>query len=288
MADARDLKSRVGNGVRVQVPPRAPIILLWEGLLLPEEVAAETESPKFEELLRRFQAKFDRIRPEYREVLGWLYVYDRAQAQRKMLKNREFQLSSEGKQVFWAYVLPAGEAREMMAQTIARAIPELEASEEEAAKQISRLLRKTTWFNEVAIPACREIGMSKTGGTLTAAKFLDAFGSMSRFNTIGQLMRFARLAPENGKAPAPKSGQRIHYSPKAFQALFDLTDQWNRHPECVWRVSWDQWKVYYREKYPDVKTYPQGRIHAMARRKVMREFLHELWDLWRDWEQRQV
>lgn len=245
------------------------------------------EAPKFEELLQRFKAKFDRTPAEYHEVQGWLYIYQQVQDQRKRLANRALQMSGEGKRVFWASVLPDGDARDEMSRTILAAVADVEKAEERAAKEIHTRLRKSSWYLEVAVPACNGIGMSKTAGTLTAAKILDAFGSMSRFQTIGQLMRYARLAPENGKAPKRQSGQRIRYNPKAFQALFDLTDQWNRHPDSHWRQRWDFWKVYYREQYPDAKTYPDGRIHNMGRRKVMREFLHDLWDLWRAWEAKQ-
>lgn len=245
--------------------------------------ATDSEALKLQELFDRFKAKMDCTAPEYRIPLGWLYVYRQAQDQRKRLENRARQLDKSAKAPFWAAVLPAF-AVDKMDSTIREAVENLRKAEEEAAKELHKALRHTSWYLEVAITASRGVGMSPSAGTLSAAKILDAFVSMKRFGTIGQMMRYARLAPENGKAPKRMPGQRIKYNPKAFQSLFDLTETWVRMPECHWRVRWDFWKAYYREQYPDVKTHPQMRIHNMGRRKVMREFLHDLWDLWRAWE----
>lgn len=241
----------------------------------------------YEELFARFMAKMNQIAPEYREPLGWLYVYRQAQDQRKRLQNRARQLDRSADKVFWAAVLPKVAVDEMDL-AITASVERLMETEEDAAKRIDKLMRKSSWYKEVAVAAARGVGMSPKAGMMTAVKLLDAFVAMTRFNTIGQLMRYARLAPENGKAPKKASGERIKYNPKAFQALFDLTDQWNRVPECYWRQRWDYWKAYYREQHPDLKEYPDGRIHNMGRRKVMREFLHALWDLWRSWEAKQA
>lgn len=250
-----------------------------------DEVLDSQEPLKFEDLLARFKAKMDLIPEEYHEALGWLYVYRQIQDQRKRLANRATQMTGDGKRVFWASVLPLDMRINMVAE-IKGAIKKIEENEEKAARELHKALRKTSWYLEVAIPAAKGVGMTPNAGTLSAAKILDAFASMSRFGTIGQLMRYARLAPEEGQAPKRKPGQRIRYNPKAWQALFDLTEVWVKMPDCHWRTRWDYWKLYYREKYPDPKTHPPMRIHYMARRKVMREFLHDLWDLWRAWEER--
>lgn len=239
----------------------------------------EQEDLKFEELLSRFKAKMALIPEEYYPALGWLYAYRQIQDQRMRLANRANQLK-RGKRVFWGSVL-YGPLAETIYNTIIDAAEGIEEQEARAARELHKALRKTSWYLEVAVPAAKGVGMSENAGTLTAAKILDAYASPSRFNTFGQFIRYSRLAPENGRAPRRERGQRIHYNPKAWQALFDLSESWNKVPGCYWRQRWDEWKGYYRERYPD---YPAGRIHNMARRKVLREFLHDLWDLWNFWE----
>ena len=244
----------------------------------------ETAGIDFAELLERFKAKFALIPVEYHVALGWLYVYRQIQDQRKRLQNRATQLSGEGdRRVFWANLL-SEEMTAPMSLVISASAGAIKKSEAAAAAQVSRLMGESSWYTEVASPAARGVGMSTPAGALSAAKILDAYGSVRRFGTFGQIIRYSRLAPEDGKAPRRASGKRIKYNPRAWQALFDLSEVWNRLPTCHWRLRWDAWKEYYRAAHPDEKAYPKGRIHNMARRKVLREFLHELWDLWHAWE----
>lgn len=245
----------------------------------------------FEELRKRFLAKYEKIPVEYHEALGWLYVYQKQQDNRKRVANRALQLT-EGKRVFWVELVGSELAR-VMAEGMKVVHTKtgdvdvttfMEKQEDYAAARIHACLAKTTWYRDVAVIAAHGFGMSDRSGTLTAAKILDAFGSPSRFATFGSVIRYARLAPENGKAPRPTRGAVVHYSPKAWQALYDLSESWLKMASCDWRQKWDAWKEVYRAKYPDEKTHPKMRIHQMGRRKVIREFLHELWDLWREWE----
>lgn len=229
----------------------------------------------FEANLARFRAKLALIPPEYHEALGWLYVYRQIQDQRKRLFNRSIQMQ-EGKRTFWGSVLPVT-VLGPMAALIRASADKIEDSEALAARRIDALLRDTSWYREVAVPAAKGVGM----GTLTAAKILWAYGSASRFATFGRIVRYSRLAPENGEAPKRRHGAKIRYNPAAWQALFDLSESWNRKPDCVWRQRWDLWKAYYADKY---SAYPKGRIHHMGRRKVLREFLRDLYEFWGEWE----
>jgi hypothetical protein len=244
----------------------------------------EVRALKFEENFSRFLAKMDLIPEEYHAALGWLYAYQQIQDQRKRLANRALQMTG-GKKVFWGNVLP-DELRAPINKTMADAADGIDDFETLAGRNLHKALRHTTWYQEVAIPAARGFGMSETGGTLSGAKLLYTFVSPSRFTTFGQFIRYARLAPENGKAPHRTRGKQIHYNPQAWQALYDLSEVWCKTSpdKCIWRAMWDEWKGYYREKYPDEKTHPKLRIHNMARRKVLREFLRGLWELWGAWE----
>jgi len=235
----------------------------------------------FDVLLQRFREKMNSIPREYHAAMGWLYVYRHVQEQRKRLGNRAIQMFGEGKRVFWATVLPP-EVAAPIAATLVEAVGNLEKAEQIAARNIHKLLKDSSWYTQVAVPAAKGFGMSENAGTLSAAKIMWAYGSASRFATFGKIVRYSRLAPEDGKGPKRERGARIRYNPQAWQALFDLSETWNRMPDCYWRLRWDGWKAYYAEKYPE---YPKGRIHNMARRKVLREFLKDLYELWLVWEE---
>lgn len=252
---------------------------LEEGLAVEEDLEVE-ESLNYAQNLEKFKQKMALVPKEYHEVLGWLYVYRQIQDQRMRLINRATQFK-QGKRVFWAHVLPPEMALPMMAQ-IRAAAENIVQAEEVAAERITRLLIHTSWYQDVAVPAARGIGISKNAGAVTAARFLDAYASPSRFKSFGAFVRYSRLAPENGRAPKYARGRKIHFSPKAWQALYNLSECWNRLPDCEWRVLWDAWKAIYAKQHPD---YPKGRIHNMARRKILRAFLRDLWDLWNIWEQ---
>lgn len=245
-----------------------------------EPSAGRQQGVPFEELLERFRAKMAMIPEECHEAMGWLYVYRQIQEQRMRLDNRMRQLAASEKRVFWARVLPP-EMVAPMAAVAQAPVEALEKAERKAAAEIQRSLGRTDWYRQVAVQAARGVGISEKNGGLSAAKILWAFGSASRFPTFGRIVRYARLAPEDGQAPRRKPGQRIRYNPQAWQALFDLSEVWARMPDCYWRVRWDAWKAYYQERHPD---YPKWRIHAMGRRKVLREFLKDLYEIWREWE----
>ncbi len=247
-----------------------------------DEEEAEAEPLKFEELLARFKAKMATIPAEYHEAMGLLYLRRFAQEERKRVANRQNQLKL-GKRVFWGHVLPP--------ETIAKISPWLDGSIEalqDLEKKSEAALREQvlgkSWYHEVAVVAARGFGISDTAGVVSAAKILWAYGKASRFPTFGCIVRYSRLAPENGKAPGKAKGHRIHYNPAAWQALFDLSEIWLRNPGCCWRIVWDDYKALAVEKHPD---WPKWKIHAWGRRKTLREFLRELYDVWLAWEARQ-
>lgn len=242
----------------------------------------DEQAPNFEELLRRFQEKLARIPAECHLAMGWLYVYRQLQDQRKRLANRANQLST-GKRVFWGHILPP-EMLASMVPVMTGPIEPMQKAEETAARQLHRAMRRTSWYREVAIPISRGVGMSEDAGTLSAAKILWAYGAASRFSSFGRIIRYSRLAPENGKAPGREHGKRIHYNPAAWQALFDLSETWNRMPDSCWRIMWDAYKIQRAREYPD---WPKWKVHAWGRRKMLREFLRGLWEIWVAWEARQ-
>lgn len=236
--------------------------------------------PEYKDLLARFQAKIAAIPAECREAMGWLYVYRQLQEQRKRLGNRALQMLGNGRRVFWANAL-AAEVAQSMGERLAAAAEKVHEQEREAEKQLRRLLMPTDWYRSVAVPAARGEGISKNNGALSAAKLLWAFGSASRFSSFGRIVRYAGLAPENGRAPRPRRGVRINFSPAAWQALFDLSECWLRMPNGYWRNRWDALKAVAAEQHPD---WPANKVHAWGRRRVLREFLRDLWETWQEWE----
>jgi hypothetical protein len=263
-------------------------------------------TPNFEELLARFKDKMDRIPQECHLAMGALYIYQKIQEERKRQANRANQMS-EGKRVFWSQVLPK-EMLPPMVGIFEKAVEPLRKQEEEAELllrtgfvwrkkdetkpdspryrlTLGQGLRDTAWYKEVAVPSAHGVGMSEDNGTLSAAKILWAFGSASRFPSFGCIVRYARLAPEDGKAPGRAKGKRIHYNPSAWQALYDLSEAWAKMPDCHWRMMWDAFKAQASQNHPD---WPKWKIHAWGRRKMLREFLRELYDTWLAWEARQV
>jgi hypothetical protein len=168
-----------------------------------------------------------------------------------------------------------------MADLLASSIEPIMKAEEMAGRQVAKQMLPSSWHQQVAMQAAGGVGISREGGAITSAKLMWAYGSASRFRTFGCMVRYSRLAPENGMAPKPERGKVLRYNPSAWQALYDLSESWLRMPDCQWRQMWDNWKAVYGQEHPD---YPKGRIHNMARRRVLREFLRDLYDLWLLWE----
>lgn len=245
------------------------------------EAEPDKKGISYEENLTRFKAKIALFPAEYHAALGWLYVNRQIQDERKRLGNRATQMTNDPKKrIFWGRVLP-DETKLPMHATLVAASKAIEKSEAEAARGINANFKHTSWYREVAIPAARGVGISESAGTLSAIKIFWTIGSPSRFKSFAALIRYARLAPENGKAPRRRAGTKIHYNPACWQALYDLSESWLRQPESSWREEWDNYKVAIGMQHPD---YPKGRVHNMARRKILRTFLRDLWDLWLEWE----
>src|SRR5690606_15281729 len=123
-------------------------------------------------------------------------------------------------------------------------------------------------------------------GPMLAGEFLWTIGSAKRFATFGKIVKYAGLDVRSGKAPKRQKGQRVTWNPQLRTALYKITEVWNRMPDCVWRARWDGWKVRYAENRPEIleEKGGKGHIHNMARRKIQREFLRNLWTLWCEFE----
>ena len=242
-------------------------------------MAEEYQAPKFEELLERFQAKVASIPTDCHEAIMYWHMAKKVQAARIAAENRLGQVVKIGKKVFYADGDLPEHVKAVMVKGDKKYFEELRKMEGLFTRNCEKAFKTTRWYNEVALPAAENIGL----GPLLAGEFLWTIGNAGRFETFGKIVRYAGLdVTHAGKAPKRAKGQRITWNPKLRTALFKLTEGWLKMPECIWRARWDGWKVWYAENRPEIlkEKGGKGHIHNMARRKVQREFLRNLWTLW--------
>lgn len=276
-----------------------------EELLTEEE--EERESPErrsFRYLKEAFERRVSLIPAECHEAIFWWYRASRIQKHRIAMENILRQLTDVAGKVFWSGNIPepirAALASEIpfldaAEETIRKKgkvrIPSLRRLEETAVKNCEQAFEGTHWYREVAVPAAEGEGM----GPMVAGALLWIIGSPRRFGSFGKLIRYAGLDVVDGKAPRRRKGEKGHDNPKLRKTLYMLSQAWRLPkacPEGIWRARWDAWKAWYAENRPHIlnevskKGVPCGRghIHNMARRKVQRQFLKNLWVLWREYE----
>jgi hypothetical protein len=277
---------------------------LWEPYEEPEfpeelEVEEQTGRKKkkgksFEELVAAFRAKVNMIPEECRPAIPWWFLHRQVQRRRIAIDNQIRQFEA-GNRVFWSEGLPEEIARGKLASGLCVAdiihnefllsrakVDILKELERTLAAEVEKRIGPTVWFKTVAVPAAEGVGI----GPLLACDFLWAIASAKRFTSFGKLVKYAGLDVQNGKAPKRQRGKRITWNPFLRTVLFKLTEVWNRMPECVWRTRWDAWKEWYQEHRPQIVGTKgwKGHIHNMARRKIQREFLRNLYHLWLEYE----
>lgn len=248
-------------------------------------VGAKRKGIPFEDLVASFRQKANAIPKECLEpVMLWLQYKD-IQRARIAAGNRLVQSWGDPeKKVAWGDGIP--ETLHAAMRLRGEFVRRLQLEERRVYGRLDAAMRATRWFAEVASPAAEGVGMG--GGT--ACALLWAVGSAVRFPNFQKIARYAGLDVQNGAAPRRAKGQRQTWNPALRLALFALCDSWNKAPGCVWRGRWDAWKAAYREEHPEVirdggrAKYTPGHIHAMARRRVQRQFLKNLWNLWREYE----
>ena len=244
----------------------------------------------YEELVERFRAKVGSIPEECHEAIMLWKMAREVQSARIAGENNIRQVLETVKKVFWGDEIPENIKRVML-RGEDKQLSDLRKYEDTLARGAEKAFKNTRWYNEVAIPAAEGVGL----GPMLAGQLLWQIGCASRFPSFGRIVRYAGLdVTQEGKAPKRRKGARITWSPELRTALFKLTEVWNKMPESVWRARWDGIKAWYREKYPEKEVYEEGgkkktryndgHIHNMARRKVQREFLRNLYHLWIEYE----
>lgn len=236
----------------------------------------------YEELVERFREKVASIPEECYDAIMYWQMAKEAQSVRIAGENNLRQAVDVSAKVFYADSDIPEQIRAALMKTDKVHLSALRSQEGFFTRRGDDLMKATRWFKEVASPAAEGVGM----GLMIAGGLLWTIGSAKRFSTFGKIVRYAGLDVREGKAPKRQKGQRVTWNPELRTTLFKLTEVWNREPDSVWRARWDGWKVWYAENRPEIleEKGGKGHIHNMARRKIQREFLRNLWTLWSEFE----
>lgn len=142
-------------------------------------------------------------------------------------------------------------------------------------------------------------------GPRIAARLIVAIRDIRRFSTPAKLKaylgahvmkggRFGDL-PLGKQFPRRRFGEVANWQADGRQALFLLTDQFNRRPKSPWGIKLREIKARLRAKHPEPvqmefgrKLYTDGHILRMARQIAANKFVVWLWKNWTRWEQNQV
>lgn len=249
----------------------------------------QSQAPSFEALVERFRAKMSLVPKECHEAIMLWKMAREVQQARLAAENKLRQVIAVGQKVFFTGDdVPDGIKLVMSKGRDSKHFDELRKKEESLMRSCETAFKKTRWYNEVALAAAEGIGL----GPALAGDLLWTIGGASRFATFGKIVRYAGLDVRGGKSPKRAKGERITWSPVLRTALYKLTEVWNKMPDSIWRARWDGWKAWYAENRPEVLEEKsskgvlcgQGHIHNMARRKIQREFLRNLWTLWMEYE----
>lgn len=133
-------------------------------------------------------------------------------------------------------------------------------------------------------------------GPAIAARLIVAIRDIRRFATPHKLKAFLGAHVMNGgkfgdRSPDKqfarrRSGEVANWQADGRQALFLLTEQFNRRPKSVWGQKLLQIKAKLRQKHPeaveveDKKRYTDGHILKMARWRSATKFVEWLWKEW--------
>jgi len=235
----------------------------------------------FEKLVEAFRRKVNSIPEECRNAVFYWLLFDRTQRSRIAFQNRLTQTQEAAKRTFWSEGIPP-EIQEALVpvEEGSTFMAKLKSEEQKHLRKCKKEFEKTIWYNEVAVAAAEGDSM----GPAIAGALLWRIGSVRRFPSFGKFVRYAGLdVTPDGKAPRKSKGNKVTYNPQLRATLFRLSEVWLRS-KGVWRGRWDAWKAHYRAR-PDLAEENPGHIHNMARRKILREFLRNLYARWSEYEE---
>lgn len=120
-----------------------------------------------------------------------------------------------------------------------------------------------------------------------AAKLIAQIDDIARFDTIAKLWRFSGLAVIDGKAEKNKPGEKSHFNRNLKAICFVIGDSFIKQQTPYYIDIYYAEKKRQRELHPDPikvdgKTmYSDMQIHYRGWRKMMKQFLADLWVKWR-------
>lgn len=127
-----------------------------------------------------------------------------------------------------------------------------------------------------------------------AAKLLAQIDDIGRFDTVSKLWRFAGLAVMEGKAEKNQKGEKAHFNNKLKAVCYVIADQFIKQQTPGYVDIYYSEKARQRELHPEkIETgrktqngkalyqYSDAHIHNRAWRKMIKEFLRDLWLHWR-------
>lgn len=128
----------------------------------------------------------------------------------------------------------------------------------------------------------------KAGGE--AAKLLAQIDDIAKFDTAAKLWRFAGFAVIDGCAEKNKAGEISHFNRNLKSICFMVAEQFIRQQTPYYSDIYYAEKAKQRQLYPEpVKEngkvlYSDGHIHNRAWRKMVKQFLLDVWVKWRTLE----
>lgn len=128
-----------------------------------------------------------------------------------------------------------------------------------------------------------------------AAQLLAQIDDVGKFSNVSKLWRFCGQAVIDGKAEHNQGGEKSHYNRRLKSVCWLISDQFVKqqtspyveiyYAEKAKQRAIHPEKVIYKNGNGESKTmYNDGHIDNMARRKMVKIFLQNLWIFWRESE----
>lgn len=134
-----------------------------------------------------------------------------------------------------------------------------------------------------------------------AAQLLALIDDIGKFDTVAKLWAYSvGGVNEDGRMVRAKKGELSPVNKKIAALMYNIQDQFVRHRAFPYRLQYDEEKARLRELHPEPveavegvnvpKGYPwpklftDSHVDRMARRKIGKAFLRDLWLTWRKFE----
>jgi len=125
-------------------------------------------------------------------------------------------------------------------------------------------------------------------GWAIAARIIAGIVDIRRFENASKFKAFCGVhVLSDGRFARLRSGEVANWHPDLRQALYLFGDQMNRRPDSIWGKKLREYKVKFREKYPESvvgengkRRYGNAHIHKMAMWRTLTKFAELLFREW--------